>query len=233
MHRSSKMSHGKNQTLSNMQRSSYTRPTDEDPLENMARIHEMMATLDMMNGRNQMKTARTTRPPSPNLMHIKSSSKIINLPLRATFKIKTKLKPLATVEVAEETASPGIRVGGGRKGSNSSRMQESKRQSMPEPQPLLLDNAMLEAYYCPRFDEAESIEAVKYDALEVELQKYKEREENEALLANNNETIRQLLQQMALLVQRPDSEQRYLRKNVIQPQNLAKYNLRRFVGKTI
>ena len=49
----------------------------------------------------------------------------------------------------------------------------------------------------------------------------------------NNEIIRQILQDTARMLQRPDSEAMNLRKNVILPSQLGKYTLRRFVGKTI
>ena len=41
------------------------------------------------------------------------------------------------------------------------------------------------------------------------------------------------MKQTALLLQRPDTESRYLRANVIQPAALGKYTLHRFIGKTI
>lgn len=49
----------------------------------------------------------------------------------------------------------------------------------------------------------------------------------------NNDIIKQLLKTTAQLLQRPDSEARFLRNNVIQPSQLGKYNLRKFIGKTI
>ena len=63
--------------------------------------------------------------------------------------------------------------------------------------------------------------------------KEQEREELQKTCDDNNDIIRQILKETAMILQRPDSEARMLRTNVIQPDKLSKYALRRFVGKTI
>ena len=60
-----------------------------------------------------------------------------------------------------------------------------------------------------------------------------EKDEINATVDLNNDIIRQILKDTARMLQRPDSEARFLRANVIHPDKLGKYSLRRFVGKTV
>ena len=60
-----------------------------------------------------------------------------------------------------------------------------------------------------------------------------EKEDLEKTYKENNDSIRQILKEMAKILQRPDTEAQFLRRNVLLPANLNKYNLSPFIGKTI
>ena len=63
--------------------------------------------------------------------------------------------------------------------------------------------------------------------------KAKQREEIEQAYIENNEVIRQIMKETAQMLQRPDTEAQHLRTHVLEPSELGKYSLRKFVGKTI